>query len=273
MNANILQHRFINIPFSAILASFLLHLIIPLFLITAKVLDHFGLSLFPEKKIIHDAYQSFIQVDVVALPDQLINEKVQFDPLLPAVEAPKQAEAETKAEDKEDTMTVAEEKAEAERKEKEAKAKEKAAEKQRLAEKEKALKKLADEAKREQALKALQAKSGKTGRSKLSGNILSQGTSTKGIIGNAKERYTAVLIEAIKQHFNIYLWQQKKGLLADVQIELFPTGRVRRKRVIKPSSDPLYDSAILKAIDDAQPLPLPDDPSLVNEEIHITFKP
>lgn len=274
-----MENQFWGIPKSALITSLLLHLVFPLFFLTVKVLNSMGYRLFPEKKILQEAYQSFIQVDVVALPDQLINDKTPLDTTLPTVEKPQTvAEEVPKEETKEDIIAENEEKAE-KTKAKELKEKEELnlkkekQEKKRLAEQEKAMKRMQEEAKREQAMKALAAKSGQKGRGKLKGNVLSQGTAAHGAIGSAKDRYTSLLIETIKQHFNIYLWQQKKNLSADVQFELFPTGRVRRKKVVRPSTDPLYDSAILKALDDAQPLPLPEDPLLLGEEYIITFNP
>lgn len=280
MSSETIDNQYFGIPKSALITSLILHLSLPVMFMTVKVLDKLGIHLFPDKKIIKDAYQSFIQVDMVALPDQLVNDKTPMDTSLPTVDNPKSVvEDAPKVETKEDVM-LEEDKAEKEKakaaKEKEELALKKEkdkAEKKRLAEQEKAMKKMQEEAKREQALKSLMAKNGQKGRGKLKGNVLSQGTSAHGAIGNAKDRYTAMLTEAIKQHFNIYLWQQKKNLIAEVQFELFPTGRVRRRKVVKASSDPLYDSAILKALDDAQPLPLPDDPLLLTEEFHIIFKP
>jgi TonB family protein len=70
------------------------------------------------------------------------------------------------------------------------------------------------------------------------------------------------------------LWQQKKGaLVADIYLEVYPNGRVKARRVVKASSDPLFDSAVLQAIDASQPLPVPEDISLLKEGFQITFKP
>lgn len=277
MRTDVLNHRFLDIPFSSILLSFAIHLLIPISVITVKGLEGLGIHLFPREKVIKDAYQSFIQVDVVALPDQAINEKFDFDPSSAPVDHV-QTNAEEVVPEKEDDTLKLKEDAETKAAEKKAeelalKKKKDQEDKKRVAEQEKALKKLQAEAKREQALKALQDKSGKKGRQKLAGNILSQGTSAKGMIGTAADRYTAILTEAIKKHFNIYLWQTKKNLEASVEFELYPTGRVRKRKIAKSSGDSSYDSAILKAIDDSQPLPLPDDPLLIDQEYNITFKP
>jgi TolA protein len=146
-------------------------------------------------------------------------------------------------------------------------------EKQRLAEQEKALKRIQEDAAREAALKNLSAKQGKSGRQKLAGNILSKGTATTGAIGNAKDRYTGLVHEAIKEHFNIFPWQRKKNLSALVRLDIFPNGRVRARRIIRKSADPLYDSAVLKAIDSAQPLPIPDDIAIISDGLVVEFKP
>ncbi|MFM8316352.1 MAG: cell envelope integrity protein TolA, partial [Deltaproteobacteria bacterium] len=143
-----------------------------------------------------------------------------------------------------------------------------------LEEQTKALKKLQEEARREQALKNLTPKDGKVGRGKLAGNRLSQGNSAVGMIGTASDQYRALVSDAIRKHFNIYLWQQKRvALIADIYLEVYPNGRVKVRKVVKPSSDPLFDSAVLSAIDASQPLPIPEDISLLKEGFQITFKP
>jgi TonB family protein len=93
------------------------------------------------------------------------------------------------------------------------------------------------------------------------------------MIGTAKERYTGLVHEAIKEHFNIFAWQKKKNLLTLVRIDIFATGRVRGKTILKPSGDPVYDRAVLRAIDAAQPLPIPEDMSVVSDGIVVEFKP
>jgi TonB family protein len=47
---------------------------------------------------------------------------------------------------------------------------------------------------------------------------------------------------------------------------------VREKRLEKASGDPMYDSSVLQAIDEAQPLPVPEDLQLLYGGITITFK-
>ena len=116
-------------------------------------------------------------------------------------------------------------------------------------------------------------KAGKSGRQKLAGNKLSKGTAMSGLIGDARNQYIGRVHQAIKDNFNIFPWQSKRGLTNVVFIELFPTGRVRVKKLVKRSSDPLYDSAVLAAIDRSQPLPVPEDLSAIEGGFEITFKP
>ncbi len=280
----------LDVPRAAIYLSLAFHLALPVGFLIVKGLDKLGLHLFSDKKTVNlkEMYQSYIQVDVVALPDQLMNERTNIDTTAPIVD-----KTETKPvveENKQDptTMTDPEEaaKAEAVKKEAEMAEKKKAEEKKKQAEAEKAakekkdaekakkeaLKKAQQEADREAALKGL-AKDGKKGRQKLSGNKLSKGTAMSGNIGTAKEAYTASVAQKIREHFNIFPWQKKKNLVTVVYIEINPNGRLKSKKLMKGSKDSVYDAAVLQAIEESQPLPIPEDMSLVADGLTLEFKP
>jgi TolA protein len=263
--------------------SLIAHLVLILMFVSAPMLEKLGIL--KRKPLIDNVYQTFIQVDVVALPDLLPGQKQSMDTSLPIVDKPaaepEPAKEEKSAEDKKDDVMTSQEaekeaakaKAEAKKKKEAAeKEKEKEKEKKRQAEQEKALKKLEEEAKREAAIKSLQSKAGKKGRQKLAGNVLSKGTSLTGAVGTAKDQYTGRIVDAIKEHFNIYLWTQKKGLLAVLRLEFFSNGKVKNRQIIKKSSDPTYDSAVLQAVD-AATFPVPEDPAILNEIFDITFSP
>lgn len=280
MSAGFLDNGFFKLPPASIILSLVLHALLPLLFLSLSYLADQGLIPFMSpRKIDKNLYQNFIQVDVVALPDVLINEKKRVDMSLPVVETPATAPEEIKATTPEETMTDPEvSKKEAEEalkkeREKKAAAERLLKEKQRIEEQNKALKRIQEEAAREAALKSLAAKEGKAGRKKQSGNLLSKGTATSGMIGTAKERYTGLVHEAIKEHFNIFPWQKKKKLSTVVRIDIFATGRVRGKTIVKRSGDPIYDSAVLRAIDAAQPLPIPEDMAIVSDGIVVEFTP
>jgi colicin import membrane protein len=234
------------------------------------------------KKLDKDLYQNFIQVDVVALPDQLISDKTKPDTTLPIVDKPQSSKEEVKP-DKEDPVLEAKEEAAKAKAEMEAKRQadikkkeeiKATQEKKRKAEQEKALKRLQQEADREAALKTLaKNQDGKKGRQKLAGNILSKGTAATGKVGTAKDQYTALVAKAISDHFNYFPWQKKKNLVAYVYLEIYKTGRLKFRKVVKGSVDPTFDSAVLQAVDESQPLPVPEDLSVISDGITIEFKP
>ncbi|MBM4303941.1 MAG: cell envelope integrity protein TolA [Deltaproteobacteria bacterium] len=265
MSSTSTSHNFVTVPVSSILISVGAHFALLVFLLSLNALQ--GLSVF-HKKDLKEPYQSFIQVDVVALPDQLPNQMTNIDMSQSVVEKPASPEMKTEVPSTPaDIMKMADKNADKKEIEKRSK-------KQMAEEQSKALKRLQEEAKREQALKELSAKARQTGRARLAGNRLSQGNSAVGMIGTASDQYRALVSDAIRRHFNIYLWQQKKGaLITDIYLEVYPNGRVKARKVIKPSSDPLFDSAVLQAIDASQPLPVPEDISLLKEGFQITFKP
>lgn len=250
-------HLFTNIPKSALIVSIFFHFLVGSSVIFLSATGETSLAelLFGKKAEI--SAQSFVQVDVVGLPDELINQKT--NPLLPEVSEPeskksKPVEVKTPEKDVMEENLVKQKKS-------------------REKEQEKALREALEEARREQALKGLQEKTGAKGRGKIKGNVLSEGTSSSGTVGTAKDKYVGILTESIKQQFNIFSWQQKKGLVAEVKLLLLPNGKVKWRKIVKPSRDLLYDSAVLQAIDDAQPFPVPEDKNLIQDEITINFKP
>lgn len=257
MSSQATTSSFVYIPRSALIASVVLHLMFPVGLLTMKVLEYFNIEIFPRTRKIHDVYQDFVQVDMVALPDIAIKDLDKVD----VTSAVEDTVKDTKSE--EDAMLM-----EAKRKQEE-KTKRLAKEE---SEKKKALAKLEEEAKREAALKALAEGEGKRTRKKLKGNILSSGAAARGNLGTPKDRYDSLIQAKIKERFTILPNQTGRGLLAIVHIEIFPTGRVREKRLEKTSGDPMYDSSVLQAIDEAQPLPVPEDLQLLYGGITITFK-
>jgi TonB family protein len=294
MASDALNQRFLYVPRSALYASLAVHFGVLIAFITVQVLDHFNIHLFARKPPVKEMYQEYIQVDVVGLPQNLVKDIDKTDASLPVVDKPMKTTEENdqpkpappppatmetpgdKAQkDKEEALKdAAKKQADAQKKKDEEDAAHKAKEKKDAqVARQKALKKLKDEASREAALKALSEKKGKAGRAKIAGNLLSKGTATTGMIGDARDRYGALVTQKIREHFNIFTWQKKKGLVAVVYIEIYPTGRVRQSKILKRSIDPTYDSAVLEAIDEAQPLPVPDDLSILDGGLTVEFRP
>lgn len=60
---------------------------------------------------------------------------------------------------------------------------------------------------------------------------------------------------------------------ARLKVSQLPNGEVLEIRVLKPSGNPLYDDAIERAIRKSSPLPLPDDRSLFDRDLIITYCP
>jgi colicin import membrane protein len=268
MSAEATNQGFIYFPRAALVASIVLHLMVPFTWLTVRGLEALGIQIFP-KTHVQDIYQEYVQVDLVGLPDIAIKDLEKLDPTLPEVERPAPIEETKDTED--DLMALESQKkalAEKEKAEKEEKVRKLKKEEE---EKKKALKQIEEELKREQALKALQNE-GKKGRMKLKGNIISKGTSIIGNLGTPKDQYTSIVMQKIREKFYIMPTQRDRGLLNTVHIELYPTGRVRSKQIVKSSKDSLYDSGVLQAIEDAQPLPIPEDLSLIQGGITITFR-
>lgn len=262
MNA-IQEREFLTIPKRAWIGSLFFHIGFTLFLITSPEIQKLIPAL-AQKPLTQEVVQNFIQVDVVALPDETFENKKWIDLQKPIVEKPK-AEVETPKKIEEEAPVIREEKKEV--------PDAKAIERKRDDELKKVMQKLKEEAARESALKSLKNREGKIGRKKMAGNILSKGTAGVGAIGATKDQYTAILAQKIKEHFNIYQSQKKKKISCKIYFELNPNGRAKQIKVVTPSSDPLFDSAVLQAVQEAQPLPIPEDLALIRNGITIEFKP
>jgi TolA protein len=282
MTSDELNWRFVHAPKPFYYVSLAIHLCIPLFFGTMTVLDKLGWSLLGPRPIQRETYQEFIQVDVVALPDQLLGQQDNLDTSLPIsdkaappakVEEPVAApevKGEEKGKSEEDIMAEAQAKRDAETAAKKRVEAEKKDKEKQQKEREKALKEIEADARREAALKDL---ADKGARGKLKGNVLSKGTSAKGLIGTAKDRYISLIAQRVKTHFNIYPWQKKRGLVGVVFLKVTPQGKLKERRILRPSKDPLFDSALLQAVEDSVPFPIPDDDSVLREGITIEFHP
>jgi colicin import membrane protein len=62
---------------------------------------------------------------------------------------------------------------------------------------------------------------------------------------------------------------------AEFEVVLMPTGEVLHARLVRPSGNNAYDTAVERAILKAQPLPLPPDPALFPtfRELQLKFRP
>jgi hypothetical protein len=111
MSTDTLETRIFNLPRTAVIWSLILHISLPLWVLTYQMLERNHLLPFSQpKKLDKDLYQNFIQVDVVALPDQLISDKTKPDTTLPIVDKPQSSKEEVKP-DKEDPVLEAKEEA------------------------------------------------------------------------------------------------------------------------------------------------------------------
>lgn len=252
-----LKQGFLYVPIPALFTSIAIHVGIASLIISIHVS---GIWKGVDRNAKKSLYQDFIQVDVVALPDTLPNQKLSVDVAQPVVERPKPSLI-PPIPPKSDVLELPD-------------AKTKRVQQPIQSEQDRALKELEKEASRERALKdlALNREKG-TGRAVLKGNIAAQGNAAKGELGTPKDLYDARVRKAIQEHFNVYSWQKKRGLVTIVHLELYPTGRVRKKEIVSSSKDKLYDAAVLQAIDRAQPLPVPADLSLIANGITVEFTP
>ena len=64
-----------------------------------------------------------------------------------------------------------------------------------------------------------------------------------------------------------------RGLETQVAIEIYPNGKLKSKQLVKKSKDRTFDSNLLRAIEKAEPYPIPDDITVLSQVFEITFRP
>jgi len=271
MQENAIKIEFIRIPKSSLVCSVLLHGgLLSVAWITHLIAPKLGFILSsPEKKVIHESY---IQVDVVGLPDTMMDYLANTDTTLPIVD--NVAEPVPDLNQKIDQAEMVEEQSKEAKRVKDLEEKSAQLELKKIKKSQAlAMSRLKEEQKRLEALKALKVEKGQAGRKTLKGNIASQGTAVRWAIGEAKDKWISMVAESIKNQFSIYPWQKSKKLSAVVAISLYPNGRVRERKIEKSSGDATYDSAVLRAIEAAEPLPIPADAALLEEPLIIELRP
>jgi TonB family protein len=77
----------------------------------------------------------------------------------------------------------------------------------------------------------------------------------------------------MKENYFVLPGMEKKGLVTVVQITLLPSGRLKEKKILKRSRDPIHDAAVLQAVEAGQPYPLPENPELLELEYTLEFRP
>src|SRR4051812_46825311 len=93
MSTDVLNQRFLFVPRPALVASLVLHLGVPFAFLLYSGLKSLGIEIFPkEKKPQITDYQNYIQVDMVALPDQLVSQQFSVDTSKPIVDKVAKAE-------------------------------------------------------------------------------------------------------------------------------------------------------------------------------------
>jgi len=88
-------------------------------------------------------------------------------------------------------------------------------------------------------------------------------------------KYTALIIARIKQHVNTAICGNTKSEL-QFSLAIMPTGYVNGKpNLVSSNASPACNDAVERAILQAQPLPLPEQPDLYNQfrELKLKFKP
>jgi colicin import membrane protein len=239
----------------------------------------------PQQKVPSEiqADEARIQREKQEAADRQAEEQKKQQEAQKAAEAEKQRQEAAKQEELRQQQLAldkqkAEEQAKAEAKKKqedEAKRKQEEAKKQQEAAAAELRKQLDQEAQQQQSAmhereKAEQAKRDALERRKLQQQIAEQAGQEYGKVAQAT--WIDQLGAAIHPHFHIPPGTDP-SLKCKVRLQIGPTGQVMTANVVTSSGNQLFDNSVLSAVYGSQPLPLPDDPSLLNQAIILTFTP
>ena len=88
------------------------------------------------------------------------------------------------------------------------------------------------------------------------------------------DQYKALIRQRVSQSWSRPLGSAK-GLKCTVRVSLTPSGGVLAATVVKSSGNPVFDRSVENAVFKAEPLPLPNDPTLFDNfrEIDFIFDP
>ena len=81
-----------------------------------------------------------------------------------------------------------------------------------------------------------------------------------------KNRYAALITEKLESNFVIPIGS-RPAQVPVVNIKLDPSGNVLSSRIVTGSGDFSYDQAVLSAVGNSSPLPLPQDDPVVRKEL------
>jgi colicin import membrane protein len=210
-------------------------------------------------------YESAVRVDLVALPDKVMPDKLAppgpAAPSEPKKEAKKEPVKEAKPEPKPAPKAVVKAPKTKDVKDPEA----------INLSKEKKQKAAMEKLKAMSALEEIQAEAEKENKkiagvgkpsapsTQVKGNILSPGTELTGLSKLQHDNYLALLDQQIKRNWSLPSWLAKKPLRAQVRIHLDDKGKVIRREIALSSGNSSYDDQALEAIDRSAPFPPPPE--------------
>lgn len=118
----------------------------------------------------------------------------------------------------------------------------------------------ADQKRKEQIAKLLKNKT-KTGegRAALAGNLKSEGNATTGDVAEESDIYVGKALAHLKRHWNMPAWASRSSYKARLVVKISPSGKVIFKMLTKSSGSNDFDQAVTRAVDNADPFPMPPD--------------
>lgn len=89
------------------------------------------------------------------------------------------------------------------------------------------------------------------------GNNLSKGSSLSGVVADQQNAYIGLLDNHIKQYWDLPRWLAEENLSCKVQIKIDTNGNLVFRRILESSGNTDFDDIALKTVDNASPFPMP----------------
>ena len=209
-----------------------------------------SLKIYLDKQEVPDL-SSAIRVDMVALPDKLTQEEapVAAQPAAPPTTVPIQTQKKEELPTKVKSKPVLDPNPINLQKTKE-KQKDALARLKKLQAMEELERQVEAENKRKAALEKLK-------QSSYKGNVISTGGDVTGAAKLQRDNYISEVDRHLRSHWSLPEYLKKRNLIAEVLLRIDERGNVTSKELVKSSGNPVYDEAVMLAVQQSSPVPPP----------------
>lgn len=94
-------------------------------------------------------------------------------------------------------------------------------------------------------------------QSTFKGNVISTGGDVTGAAKLQRDNYISDVDRHLRSHWSLPEYLKKRNLIAEVLLKIDERGNVISKEMVKSSGNPVYDEAVMLAVQQSSPVPPP----------------